>query len=210
MARLRAGAEATGWVREDGVGAYGPQWTWCAEPDPNVGCLGRSVQPGAGWRVLEEGRWEAAEFPADGWGAQLVVQEPDWSLRLVRLANGNVTDQIDLGRTLTLTVEITDIQVDGGELSGLGDPRTVGSAACTDITAIYDAALAQLGAGGVQRCHYGRYHGDGSILCRPIPLPAPEVLSYQAELRRDKDRHCRQVHDDAAEIAALVHRLWPG
>lgn len=207
---LRASAEATGWVREEGLGGAGPMWTWCSAPDPMIGCLGVAVRAGTGWRILEADRWEAADFPVEGWGGKLVVEVEDWSLLLVRFSGGAETDRFSLGRRMSLTVEITDVEADGGgELAPLLDERTVTAAACDQLERLYGAARAKLDAGEVRRCHYGRYLGDASIECRPVPLPPAEVQAWRTDLRNEQDRHCGQVRDDAAALSALARRLWP-
>jgi hypothetical protein len=207
---LRNSADATGWARDDAFGPTGPMTTWCQEPSGSFGCMARAIKTGGGWREIEGDRWEAAEFPHDGWGGALEVQGAAWTLLLVRFAGGVETDRFDLGQRLSLTIEITDIDVQvDGELGRLRAPKTVADEACRQLDLLYTTAQNELRDGRVQRCHYGRYTGDASLVCRPVALPAAEAAAWQANLHNEEDRHCQQVRDDSNEIAALVATLWP-
>ena len=206
---LRASADALGWTRETGMDAEGEVVTWCESPDPTVGCAILGLRTGSAWRRWSATRWEAAELPADGWGGHLWVEGDDWGLDLRRQVGGKQTDELHLGRRMTLTVEITDVVADGGAFADFTDPRTVGNAVCGRVTTLVGAALAELDAGRVQRCHYGRYLGDSSVECRPVPLPAAEVGPWKRELEDQRDRQCAQAKADGAELAALMRRLWP-
>jgi len=208
--RLRAAAEATGWANEGGVTGDGATTTWCRTPDPTIGCSDRRIHAGAGWRELSPARWEAADFPTDGWGGQLTVAGEDWSLHLVRFSGGAETDRLDLGRELSLTLELTDVTAPGGDFSGFTDPRSVGETVCSRLGAVYAAARATLDAGQVQRCHYGHYSGDSSLVCNPVPLPPAEVADWRGALLAEEARHCAQARADGAAIAKLVRGLWPG
>ena len=81
---------------------------------------------------------------------------------------------------------------------------------CGRLDTLWSAERAALDGGRVERCHYGHYTGDASLLCRPVPLPAAEVAAWRQTLERDHDRHCEQARTDATELAALIGRLWPG
>lgn len=192
------------------MSSAGAMATWCRQPDPVIGCSDRRIRAGAGWRVLDANVWEAADFPADGWGGQLNVGVPWWTLLLVHHAGGAETDRFELGRMLSLTIEITDVEAAGGEFAGFTEARTVGDAICSRLAAIYGAARAQLEAGAVQRCHYGHYTGDSSILCNPVPLPAKEAVEWVRALLDEESRHCEQARVDAPALAKLIRGLWPG
>lgn len=198
-----------GWTREEGTSSYGPVTTWCRVPDPVIGCSDRRIRPGSGWRVREPGRWEAADFPADGWGGQLGISGDDWTLLLVRMVGGVETDRFTLGRALGLTIEITDVAAKGGPFAGYDDPGTIGDTVCGQLATLYDVARAQLDAREVQRCHYGHYSGDSSIACTPVPLPASEAADWRRSLGDEERRHCDQARTDAAELARLVRGLSP-
>jgi hypothetical protein len=206
---LRASAEALGWSREAGMSDDGEEWTWCKAPDPIIGCSVLRLTPGAAWRRWSAHRWEAAEVPADGWGAQLRVEGEDWRLELRRHVQGTQTEELSLGRTMTMDIEITEVTADGGAFDGFTADGTIGAAVCSRVTRLVAAGIAELDAGRVQRCHYGSYLGDSAVECRPVPLPAREIELWKKQLADKRDRHCAQMATDGPALAALLRRLWP-
>ena len=231
--RLRAAAARTGWHTERFTGVLGEGTTWCSAVDAQSGCVTREA-PGTGWRTLEaatagstsDGRtpqlsWQAAGFPAvDGWGGKLDVSlgsEADWTLDVVRYAGGAETDRFAVGRSLHLTVEITDIDLPPpadaadalAQLAALRSPTTGAGSACDALVRLAAGADAALARGEVRRCHYGTYTGDNSIECRPVPLPASEIPAWRDALARDRERRCDALRSDPADFAALLADLWP-
>lgn len=202
-ARLRASIPAD-WAHEE-------EDTWC-----RGGCLSFGTTPGAAWRRLDPEAdaltWEAAEYPADGWGGRLYARlgaGEDWSLRLVHFADGHETDTLDAGHVYALTVAVTDITlpVDGtvpDELAHL-DAATLSRR----VGELYAAAESETRMGRVSRCSYGEYRGDSAVQCVPMALPAAELEPTARGLRAEADRHQTQLREDAAEVDALLRRLWP-
>lgn len=218
--RAAATAAAPGWAHQVSESeGYGRTETWCTGGDGPAGCVDDAPVRGLRWRVLLETpggwAWRAMEVPEEGsWGLRVDVDADRAALQFFRFAERRITGEILLGAGASWQIEQTELRAPGDP-----DPAELDRALHSDaafrrwalaqVEALAGVADAALASGAVRKCSWGRYLGDGSPVCEPVPLSPAELGAWRQELVDRSARSRAWIEDEGPELRALARALWP-